>query len=211
MPSSAASSLQQLIDGIATDGYAVVNDFLPPPKIALLADEASALLAAGDMRRAQVGRDITAPPDSSVRGDFIHWLAERSESDVSSSATQQEYFALMESLRLQLNRELYLGLQDIESHFTIYPPGAFYRKHLDQFQGSSQRQVSSILYLNQDWQPEHGGELRLYLDSTDDTVHLDIVPAGGTLALFLSGRFWHEVLPATRERISLTGWFRTRG
>jgi SM-20-related protein len=204
--------MQILIDGIATDGYVIVNDFLPPQKIAALADEAKTLLEAGAMRRARVGRDITAPPDNRVRGDFIHWLAERSESDdISPGATQQEYLALMESLRLQLNRELYLGLQDVESHFTVYPPGAFYRKHLDQFQGSSQRQISSILYLNQDWQPEHGGELRLYLDGTNDASCLDVTPAGGTLVLFLSARFWHEVLPATRERISLTGWFRTRG
>ena len=101
-------------------------------------------------------------------------------------------------------------LTEIESHFTIYPQGAFYRKHLDRFRGSEQRQVSSILYLNQGWSPEHGGQLRLYLDEANDATYLDIEPAGGTLVLFLSGRFWHEVLPATRQRMSLTGWFRTR-
>ena len=35
------------------------------------------------------------------------------------------------------------------------------------------------------------------------------VKAGGFL--FLSGQVPHEVLPATRERLSLTGWFRRRG
>ena len=108
------------------------------------------------------------------------------------------------------SRSLYLGLTEIESHFTIYPPGAFYRKHLDRFRGSEQRQVSSILYLNQGWSPEHGGQLRLYLDEANDATYLDIEPTGGTLVLFLSGRFWPAVLPATRPRMSLTGWFRTR-
>jgi len=28
---------------------------------------------------------------------------------------------------------------------------------------------------------------------------------------FLSERFEHEVLPAKRERVALTGWFRRRG
>ena len=32
----------------------------------------------------------------------------------------------------------------------------------------------------------------------------------GTLVCFLSERFEHEVLPATRSRWSLTGWFRSR-
>jgi len=43
----------------------------------------------------------------------------------------------------------------------------------------------------------------------DDSA-LQISPEGGTLVAFLSGRFEHEVLPATRERYSLTGWFRRR-
>ena len=33
---------------------------------------------------------------------------------------------------------------------------------------------------------------------------------GGRLVAFLSDRFEHEVLPATRERMSFTGWFRRR-
>ncbi|MFT6394425.1 MAG: SM-20-related protein [Methylophilaceae bacterium] len=39
---------------------------------------------------------------------------------------------------------------------------------------------------------------------------MDILPKSGRIVLFLSAKFWHEVLPATRERLSLTGWFRTR-
>jgi Rps23 Pro-64 3,4-dihydroxylase Tpa1-like proline 4-hydroxylase len=39
---------------------------------------------------------------------------------------------------------------------------------------------------------------------------LDILPMAGRLVLFLSGEFWHEVRPAKRPRMSLTGWFRTR-
>ncbi len=38
-----------------------------------------------------------------------------------------------------------------------------------------------------------------------------MLPQLGTLAVFLSANLPHEVLPATRERLSLTGWFRRRG
>ncbi len=37
------------------------------------------------------------------------------------------------------------------------------------------------------------------------------MPIGGCLVVFLPGDIPHEVLPATRDRLSLTGWFRRRG
>ncbi|MNJ01133.1 hypothetical protein D3C73_1606640 [compost metagenome] len=68
--------------------------------------------------------------------------------------------------------------------------------------------VSAVVYLNDGWLPEHGGQLRMYLDN--DRVY-DVEPVGGCLVVFLSGEVPHEVLPATRDRLSLTGWFRRRG
>ena len=37
-----------------------------------------------------------------------------------------------------------------------------------------------------------------------------IEPRLGTLVCFLSGDFWHEVMPARKIRASITGWFRQR-
>jgi SM-20-related protein len=205
MSTTTTQNTEQLIEGIANDGYAIIENFLPPEKIEILASEAKTLQKIGAMRRAGTGKNAAALPDGSLRGDFIHWL----EAD-SVSATQQEYLQHMENLREHLNRNFYLGLFDLESHFAIYPPGSIYRKHLDQFQGFTERQVSCTLYLNQDWRHADGGQLRLYLDGISPEHYVDIAPAGGTLVACLSGRFWHEVLPAKQERMSLTGWFRTR-
>ncbi|PIV89217.1 MAG: hypothetical protein COW48_01710, partial [Hydrogenophilales bacterium CG17_big_fil_post_rev_8_21_14_2_50_63_12] len=62
------------------------------------------------------------------------------------------------------------------------------------------------------WCLENGvhnsGLLRFWPDP--ETVPLEFLPAGGTLVVFLSYRFWHEVVPAKRQRLSLTGWFRRR-
>ena len=92
----------------------------------------------------------------------------------------------------------------------LYPPGSFYRKHLDQFRGVAHRKVSAILYLNPAWSVDDGGELRLYLEPAGEGEYRDIAPLGGTLVCFRSDRFHHEVLPTRRERRSLTGWFRVR-
>lgn len=48
--------------------------------------------------------------------------------------------------------------------------------------------------LNEAWQTEHGGALRLYLA---DQTELDVLPSAGTLVLFISAELPHEVLPAT--------------
>ena len=50
--------------------------------------------------------------------------------------------------------------------------------------------------------------MRLYLDEQNS---LDVQPMAGRLVLFRSAQLFHEVLPAQRERLSLTGWLRRRG
>ncbi|ABE50299.1 2OG-Fe(II) oxygenase [Methylobacillus flagellatus] len=195
-----------ITDNIANQGYVIVPGFLPDDFIHALRDEALALHEAGRLKRATVGKAENNQLDNKVRGDLIHWLEHTQASPV-----QREFSAIMETLRESLNRHLFLGLFELENHFAIYPPGAIYNKHLDQFRGNEERQVTCILYLNEDWKAEYGGQLRLYLDGKEPEPYIDTVPLGGTLVAFLSGRFWHEVLPASQPRISLTGWFRKRG
>ena len=62
------------------------------------------------------------------------------------------------------------------------------------------------MYLNEDWTSADGGALRMY----DDERVREVLPVAGTLVCFLSDRFEHEVLPATRERLAVTGWIRRR-
>jgi SM-20-related protein len=64
-----------------------------------------------------------------------------------------------------------------------------------------------VVYLNPGWQPVDGGELVIYTDEVDqDSIR--VTPAFGTLVVFLSEDFPHEVLPAQRDRYSIAGWFR---
>jgi len=98
------------------------------------------------------------------------------------------------------------------------PLGDSIKPHLDQSAGTRTRQISVVLYLNPEWGIEDGGRLRIYttpetVPATGDTSEL-VLPLAGTVVVFRSADFWHEVLVARRERNSLTGWFRlldTRG
>lgn len=87
------------------------------------------------------------------------------------------------------------------------PPGAGYARHLDRLRDTDARVVSAVFYLNDSWQETEGGALRLYLD---DGAHRDIYPHAGSLLLFLSAQFEHEVLPATRNRMSIACWIQQR-
>jgi SM-20-related protein len=197
--------LDSIAAALATEGWSVVTGFVPPDLLRELADEAVALLRTGALRQAGIGSGQGARLDPAVRGDRTLWLEPST-----ATRAQRDCLDALEALRLTLNRELQLGLFDFEGHFAVYPTGSVYRRHRDQQVGASARVLSCVLYLNHAWNAEHGGHLRLYPEPSDAEIYRDVLPEGGTLVCFLSERFWHEVLPATRLRISLTGWFRRR-
>lgn len=194
--------LLRIVDDLAAHGWSQQNIFLPETLTLELAAECRRRAAEGELSPAAVGRGSAQEVREGVRGDHIQWL------EAGEVAACDRYLALMDSLRLALNRGLFLGLEDYESHFALYPPGAFYQKHVDRFRDDDRRTISAVLYLNQAWLPEHGGQLRMFLK---EGVEHDVQPTGGCLLVFLSGEMPHEVLPSTRERLSLTGWFRRRG
>ncbi|GHD67767.1 2OG-Fe(II) oxygenase [Jeongeupia chitinilytica] len=186
-------------NALVETGWCVLPGFLSP-------DEVNALVAASrsrrdDFARAGIGRAGGHAVNATIRGDEVLWL---DDGDPAAAVA----LARLDALRGELNAALYLGLAELECHLAVYPAGHFYTRHLDQHRGEDTRVVTIVLYLNPEWGEDDGGELRLYLD---DGSHTDVAPHGGTLAVFMSDRFEHEVRPARRERWSLTGWFRRRG
>ena len=121
------------------------------------------------------------------------------------SAPQQAFAERIDALRIALNRELMLGLVECESHYAVYPPGTGYTRHLDRLRDSDARVLSAVFYLNQAWRVADGGALRLHMA---DGSSRDIYPCAGDLLLFLSAQCEHEVLPATRDRMSIACWMR---
>lgn len=193
--------LLRIVDDLAERGWSQQNLFLPQALTLELAAECRKRSRAGELAPAAVGRGASQEVREGIRGDHIQWL------EAGETEPCDRYLQIMDSLREALNRSLFMGLEEFECHFALYPPGAFYRRHVDRFRDDDSRMVSVVLYLNTAWVPGDGGELRLYLE--DDAAH-DVAPLGGSLVVFLSGAMPHEVLPAARDRLSLTGWFRRR-
>jgi SM-20-related protein len=167
-----------------------------------LRERALALERAGGLRAAAVGRGSARSERGDIRGDRISWL----EAETAHPA-ELAFFAQIEALRLAFNRQITLGLFEFEGHYALYPRGASYARHRDRFRDDDARVISCVAYLNDGWHDDEGGALRLYLEKEKTR---DIMPVGGTLVAFLSDRFEHAVLPARRERLAVTGWFRRR-
>ncbi len=149
---------------------------------------------------AGIGRDQSHSLNNFVRTDEICWIN-------GESSAGSDWLDWAGQLQRYLNRRLFLGLFSFESHFAHYSPGDFYKRHYDAFKGQANRVLSLVVYLNHAWQPDEGGELVLYLNDQDENG-IRVTPSFGTVAVFLSEEFPHEVLPATRDRFSIAGWFR---
>ena len=183
------------------DGVAVRDRFLAPPQVRALFDCAQLRRERGDFAVARIGGGPSLQHDPQIRGDSICWIA------APLLPAEQMLLEEFECLRLDLNAREQRGLFHLELHYAWYPPGAGYARHVDQPQRRAQRQVSLVLYLNEDWAPSAGGELRFF-DAPDR--HRDIEPIAGRLVCFLTPGREHSVLPTRRDRLSISGWFSTR-
>lgn len=203
-PVAPLQSLPAILDGLAEQGRHIEMNFLSDDLVAALRVECLARHAEGGFHAAGVGAG-QAKVVSEVRGDHIHWLEE-----ADPNPAVRAYLEVMAALREAVNQSFFLGLIELEAHFAAYPPGAGYRRHLDRFRDDDRRTLTTIVYLNDAWTAADGGQLRFWPDPSGLGEAVDVLPAGGTLVTFLSDRLWHEVLPAQRQRLALTGWFKRR-
>jgi SM-20-related protein len=184
-------------DGLAENGFAVVDNFLTPEEVDQILQVDEFKDSANQFKKAGIGKKQDLQINEGIRGDYIHWLDKNN-----APPAIEIYLNRLAELIQYLNQSLFLSLKDYEVHMTVYPAGTYYKRHLDQFKADDHRKLSIICYLNTVWTDKNGGQLRMYLPDQS----LDVLPLAGRLVCFRSDRIEHEVLPATKERLSLTGW-----
>jgi SM-20-related protein len=187
---------ESITENLVKDGYIVIEDALDSRLLEGL------LLSASDesaYQKAGISKSSDLHIDRTKRSDKTLWLDE-------DGGSVSEYLSFAQELQKYLNRALYLGLNYYETHFAIYEKGDFYEKHRDAFKGSKNRVVTTVLYLNNEWKENDGGELLIYDDN--EKFLAKVLPKMGTLVVFLSDIFPHEVLPSNKKRHSIAGWFR---
>lgn len=190
---------QPVIDALVEKGRCTVPMALPQDCCRSLKACAQKRMAEQQFHEARIGRGNNEQRNDSIRGDQLCWLQE-------DGGFESAYLSWMADFQRILNQSLYLGIQEFEAHFAFYPVGAFYRAHFDRHRNSNARVVTAVFYLNEHWRADEGGELLMY--GEDGSITQKELPEEGKLVLFMSEGLLHEVLPATRERWSIAGWFR---
>lgn len=148
------------------------------------------------LKKAGIGSSGEFQLNASIRGDFIYWLERERDKKL------ELFFGLMDELIESLKRHCFMSLSGSEFHIAKYPEGSHYDRHLDQFSERSNRQITVLIYLNEDWKKGDGGELKIYKDDKEILVE----PIAKRLLLFKSDTVEHEVLTTNVPRYSLTGW-----
>ena len=198
----------QLADNLAEKGYGIIENFLEDTEVNRLRKFIEQQRQEGELQKAGIGTGTDYQVDRSIRGDLIQWIDPDQIGPETAGTITSAYIDSLKDLSRYLNRTLFLSLKDTEIHYTVYPMGTVYKRHLDQFRQNDHRRLSVLCYLNSNWQEADGGQLRLYFPPTSNSAETsrDILPIGGRLVVFRSDLLEHEVLPATRPRYSLTGW-----
>jgi SM-20-related protein len=191
------SVLDSIADGLAENGYTVVDDFLSPEEVTNILALKEFQTGLENFKKAGIGKNQSHHINEAIRGDYIYWIEKNT-----APVPLKIYLDRLQQLIQYLNESLFLSLKDYEVHMTVYPAGSFYKRHLDQFNRDDHRKLSVICYLNDNWKEIEGGQLRMFLPEKA----VEFFPAAGRLVCFRSDQIEHEVLPATRPRLSITGW-----
>lgn len=190
--------LDQIVRDIKTKGWSFQENILTPHDITLMNsffDDHR-----GEFVPAMIGKGESRQRKEDIRGDFTFWI-----NPLDPPSVFKRLLAQLDSLKMNLNREVYLGAREYECHLAFYPPGTFYQRHVDRFSSDSSRVLSFVFYLHSQWSPGDGGDLVLY--GEDETT---ISPIPGSAIFFLSDNLPHEVKPCLHERRSFTGWMHSK-
>jgi len=194
------TAIEKIVNDVYEQRFCVVDNFISANEIATLVQKINLLSENKQLKQAGIGKNAERLTNTDIRSDYIYWL------DENDTELQSLFFHFITELTQALNRRFYLGLKEHEFHLALYPPGSFYKKHRDAFKSDDARKITVLLYLNQNWKHEDGGELILY---KDDNSSLTIEPLGGRLLVFES-EMEHKVLLSKANRYSLTGWIKNK-
>jgi SM-20-related protein len=200
-----AKIFNQLADDLSEKGFGIIDSILSDEEVRDILLVLDDLREGGTFKKAGIGKADQFQVNNSQRGDLIRWIEPENEADPTNV-----YLDRMRELMSFINRTCYLGLRDFEFHYTVYPVGAFYKRHLDQFKKDDHRKLSVICYLNFDWKEADGGALRLFVAENNSEKTVEVIPSAGRMVCFRSDLLEHEVMPSLRERKSLTGWLRNQ-
>ncbi|MCB0382009.1 MAG: 2OG-Fe(II) oxygenase [Psychroserpens sp.] len=197
---------EKIINDISLQNYSIIDDFFSSETVFKLRESLLLKHEADRFKKAAIGNRINETIIKSIRGDQILWIDE-----AQANEAELLFFDRINDLVGYLNKTCFMGILQKEFHYALYPKNTFYKRHIDTFRNDDRRKLSIVCYLNEeDWQPENGGELVLYFNDNGSETEKVIYPFPGRIVIFESQIIEHEVKPVETERLSITGWLKTR-
>ncbi|MFD1062679.1 2OG-Fe(II) oxygenase [Winogradskyella litorisediminis] len=202
IPFSENPLYERIIADIWSQKYSVVDNFFTQDEVLALRESLLLKYEEDTFRKSAIGSKTNEIVKKSIRGDIILWIDEHATNEA-----ENMFFNKINDLKTYLNRTCFLGINQKEFHYAIYPKDTYYKRHLDTFMNDDRRRLSFVCYLNsEDWKPENGGELVLYLKDEEKIIY----PFPGKVVIFESQELEHEVKVVATPRLSITGWLKTR-
>lgn len=197
---------EKIIRDVISQKYSIVEHFFTDEEVLTLRNSLLQKHEDDEFKKAAIGNRANEIVVKSIRGDVILWIDE-----FQANQAESLFFKKMNDLVGYLNTTCFLGISHKEFHYALYPQGTFYKRHIDTFQNDDRRKLSFVCYLNEDgWLPENGGELVLHLKENGQEAEKVIYPFPGRVVIFESQIIEHEVRPVNTQRLSITGWLKTR-
>ncbi|MCA0402332.1 MAG: 2OG-Fe(II) oxygenase [Proteobacteria bacterium] len=189
-------------EALVEQGFHVIDNFLDDNYFQALRTFCLSLEDDNQFKAAKVGNQVESQEAFHIRNDKICWLDSYQENQAVAF-----YLTQLSAIASQLNQSLFLGIAEIEAHFAVYQPASFYKKHVDQFKNTNSRRISTVFYLNSEWQDDFGGELKLY-NQNDELIKI-LSPKPNRFICFNS-ELPHEVATTKKVRYSIAGWLKSR-
>jgi hypoxia-inducible factor (prolyl hydroxylase) len=212
-------STQEVVRQLNKNNYCVLDGFLGEAALLELRGEIQSLHENGTMKSGVLAGGTTGKNLSyvheKVRGDLVHWMNPTDHGFKQMPIYMKKVDTLISELG-QWDDSLTDIRNRSKAMVTVYPGGgAHYVKHCDNHCHSGDgdncngRRLTTIIYLNPDWQPGDGGELNIYHPAPrHDEIKQVVSPLGDRIVIFWSDyRVPHEVTHSKVARYAVTLWY----
>lgn len=194
------SGLERQLAALEKNRHVLWDDFLSPEECRRVTNHF--MQETEKLRLSAIGRAHEKKQITAVRNSELRWLEPE---DFRQTTGLQNIQLAMTHLQECLACYFRIALKRFEAQFSYYPPGGFYKKHIDQHADTRHRIFTCVLYLND---LMHSGELVLYKPESRKETDRVIAPKAGRLALFFSGEVFHKVRKTDSDRFALNFWLR---
>ncbi|AZZ37229.1 hypothetical protein CIK05_10665 [Bdellovibrio sp. qaytius] len=191
------NDLEQLMQKVDDSGWGMTS--LDPQLAQLLLERFNQVQEQGLLTSAAITQSVAAADSAkTIRNDLTYWLEKEHH------PSEQQVLEKLDEVLIAFKNYFRISLSHLECHFAFYPPGHFYKKHIDQTADNNKRFFSFVIYLNPNWKDSDGGKL---VGFDNEQKIFEVMPHFGDMILFKSD-IPHEVEISHNERRSIAGWFR---